>query len=476
MKSRIPMAMLLVALFGALALAFVGVPHDMPLADLMTAVIPQASGLFLAAGPVALMERKSEGGGGDDDAGPGFKKIKDLIEKQGQAWHEFKAANDARLAALEKKGYAPAELVGKVDSINTDLNKLSAEIAEILKKAQRPGAGQGGAESKFTSEQLEHKDALSAYLRKGDDEGLHDLERKAMNTGSDPDGGFLVGVEMDREIDRVARAESSFRGLANVRTIGGASYKKMVKTRGISGGWVGEQEDSQEGQGARFEEIEIVPHRMYAEPWVTNDMLEDSEYDLEADLSDEAGITFGEIEGGAFLLGNGIKKARGLLAYPIVQNSNWSWGKVGVLKTGVDGDFAAANPGDVLITLQHALKQGYRNGASWLMADSTLGRVRQMKDGSGQYYLWNPDPASGFGGRLLGAVVNVDDFMPTLAADALGIAYGNFKRAYTIVDRRGIAVIRDSVTKKGTTKFHFSRRVGGGVTNFEAYKALQFKA
>lgn len=398
--------------------------------------------------------------------------LKSLIEAQGKAWHEFKATNDARLKAIEEKGFAPADTVEKVATINADLNKLSAEIAEVMKKANRPST-EGKNES---PEMAEYKAALNKYMRKGDDNQLRALERKAFTSASDPDGGYLTSPEMDATIDRIASVGVSFRKLANVRTIGGQSYKKLVKTRGVSGGWVGESEDSAESTGQQWSEIEISPVRLYAEPWSPNDLLEDAEYDLEADMAEEVGTTFGEVEGTAFISGTGVKQPRGILSYTIVANASYAWNKVGYIASGAAGAFATSNPADKLIDLQHALKQAYRPGATWLMNDATLGTVRQFKDGSGAYYMWQPDTTAGFGGRLLGTPVQIDDYMPAVAANSYSVAYGNFKRAYTIVDRRGIAVIRDNVTKKGTTKFHFSKRVGGGITNFEAIKLLKFAA
>jgi HK97 family phage major capsid protein len=470
-RFSLPTLGIAVALVAVMLLC--AIPEASPLHHLLptTAV---GYGVLLAGAPIApfaLLERKDDNGG---DGDPGVKKVKELIEQQGQAWADYRKTNDERLKELETKGQASAEYGVKLGKIEADLNKASAELAEVLKKMQRPSFGAGG-EGKLTPEQLEHKKALGVYLRKGDDDGLGELERKAMNMGSDPDGGFFIGSEMDGEIDRVAAVEMSFADQATTRSIGKTTYKKMVKTRGVSGGWIGEQEDSAEGTGPQFVEIEIPAHRIYAEPWVTNDMLEDAEYDLEGDLVDETGITFGEIEGNAFINGDGVKKPRGLLAYPTVANANYAWGKVGFIKTGANGAFAAA-AGDNLISLQHSLKQRYRSGAGFLMADSTLSTVRQVKDGSGAYYLWQPDPTGSFGGRLLGSPVTIDDYMPAVAASAFGIAYGNFKRAYTIVRRRGIVVIRDNVTKKGVTKFHLSRRTGGGVTNFEAFKLLKFEA
>lgn len=399
--------------------------------------------------------------------------IKKAIDAQGVAWEEFKKANDARLKAVEEKGYAPADTVAKVDTLNAELTKLAKAVDEAMRKMNRPSADSKGKQ--LTEEQLLHKSAIATYMRKGD-KNMAEAEFKALSSQSDPDGGFLVSDEMDTAIDRVASAEVRMRAIANVRTVGKGVYKKLVKTRGVSGGWVGEAEDSQEQAAQNWAEISIEAIRQYAEPWIPNDLLEDADYDLEADVIDEAGITFGEVEGTAFINGSGVKQPRGILSYTIVANSSYAWGKVGYIASGGAGDFAASNPGDKIIDLQHSLRQRYRPGAAFLMNDSVLGRVRQLKDGSGNFYLWQPDPAAGFGGRILGSPVEVDDYMPNIAANSYSIAYGNFKRGYTIVDRRGIALIRDNVTKKGTTKFHLSRRVGGGITNFEAIKLFKFAA
>ncbi len=411
--------------------------------------------LMLANAPVALPE------------------LKTLIEAQAKAWEDFKSTNETRLKELEAKGAASGDIQAKQALTEKELNKLSAEIADMMKKMNRPGATTKDGKQ-MTPEQAEHKHAFGTFLREGKEAGLAELERKAMNTGSDPDGGYLVGTEMDAEIDRVVSAEVAMRRLATVRTIGKGSYKKWVKTSGMTAVAVGEQEDSVEGNSPKYAEMEFEAHRAYVEPWVSNDMLEDSEYDLEADLTDEAGIAFAEFEGNNFINGNGVKRPRGILQYTNVANASYAWGKVGYVVTGQSGAFASSNPGDNLVGLQHALKSRYRNGAVFLMNDTTLSTVRQMKDGSGAFYLWNPDPLAGFGGRLLGSPVEIDDYMPAAGPNSLSVAFGNFRRAYTIVDRRGIAVIRDNVTKKGTTKFHFSKRVGGGIHNFEALKLLKF--
>lgn len=398
--------------------------------------------------------------------------IKRLIGEQGNAWDEFKKKNDEILAA-KADGAAVSTLQEALDRINNDLNTKSAALDEMQKQLARRSLTDSEGKS-LTPEQAEHKEALANYLRKGDASGLPDLERKALSRTSDPDGGFLLSSDMESMIDRVVSTTSAMRRISNVRPIGGAEYKKYTKTRGISGGWIADGATSSESTEQKWSEIIIKPETAYAEPWAPNNLLEDFEYDLEADITGEAGITFSEVEGSAFINGDGVGKPRGFLDYTKVANANYAWGKLGYIASGAAGAFASSNPADKLISLQHALKSSFRPGAVFLMNDTTLATVRQMKDGSGNYYLWNPDPAAGFGGRVLGSPVEIDDNMPDISANSFSLAFGNFRRGFTIVDRRGIAVIRDSITKKGVTKFYFSKRVGSGITNYEAIKLMKF--
>lgn len=404
--------------------------------------------------------------------------VKKLVEDMHKSWHDFQQKNDERLKAIESKGYAPADLVDQVNKLNADITETQKKLKEeqenmdrLEARLNRPGGGSGGGLSK---EQEEHKSAFRDFLRTGRDSGLRDAERKALRSTSDVDGGYLVERELDGMIDRVAGTIQGFRGIANVRVVGSKVYAKRVKTSGLSGRWVGETEAGGESTNPKFAEIEIPVHKIEVEPWSTNDVLEDADYDLESDLADEAGIAFAETEGAAFISGTGVKKPRGILAYDIVANASYEWGKIGYIASGASGAFASSNPADKLIDLQHALKQQYRNGAVWLTNDATLAKIRQIKDGSGNFYLWQPDPSAGFNGLILGAPVAIDDNMPALASNSYSLAFGNFRRGYTITDRRGTVLIRDNLTTKGYTKWNLTRRVGGGVTHFEAIKLMKF--
>jgi len=401
-----------------------------------------------------------------------LKEITDLIAAQGKAWDEFQKANDARLKAIEAKGYAPADLTEKVEKLNTELAAIGKQLTEVEKKAGRPQPGKDDKE--VTPEQAEYRKAFALYLRKGRTEGLEELSRKAMNTGSDPDGGYLVVPEMDLAIDRVAQTMGGLAPLADTITIGTAKWEKLVKTSGMAMRRVAEGATGGETTEPKYAKTAIEVFTAEVEPWVFNETLEDARINLEADLADEAAIGFTEGANAEYITGNGTGKARGITAYPNVHNGSYAWGSVGYIRSGKSAAFMSIAPSDRVIDLQHALKSQYRSGANWLTNDTTLGVMRQMKDGSGAYYLWNPDPAGGFGGRFLGSPVTVDDNMPALGAGSYSLAFGNFKRGYKIVNRAGTTLIRDNITAKGQTKFNFRRRFGGGIVNFEAIKLMAF--
>jgi HK97 family phage major capsid protein len=395
-----------------------------------------------------------------------LKDISTALESQARIFEEFKRKNDERLEAIEKKGHAPDDLTEQVNRLSEAMTKIDGDVLEIQKKAGRLNAG-GIDEDK----KAEFKSALDLWARKGD---LSGLERKAINSQSDPEGGYLIIPEIDNMIDRVVPTISVFAGLCNNRTIGTARYTKMMKTSGMTATWPGDGNTSGETTEQQWAQINIDVYPIEVEPWVHNSTLEDAMIDLEMDVTDEAAISFAEGIGAALITGTGVGKPFGLLSATKAANSSYAWGKIGYIASGKSAAFASVAPADKLVDLQHSLKQQYRANATWMMSDATLGTARQMKDGSGQYYLWQPDPTGSFGGRILGNPVAVDDNMSAIGAASYSIAFGDFRKGYTFVRRRGVQLIRDPYTAKGKTKFNFTTRVGGGITNYESIKLMKF--
>ncbi|MFA7587657.1 MAG: phage major capsid protein, partial [Novosphingobium sp.] len=258
-----------------------------------------------------------------------------------------------------------------------------------------------------------------------------------------------------------------------VRSIGAASYKKPVNLGGAASGWVGETETRPATDTPKLSVLDFPAMELYAQPFATQTLLDDSSVDIAAWLADEVNIEFAEQEGAAFLGCDGVKQPRGLLRYDVVDNATWSWGKVGYVGTGASSAWPGSNPADKLLDLIYGLKSGYRNNASFLMNSLLVSDIRKFKDQEGNY-LWQPSLQAGQPSTLLGYAVHDDDNMPVKAASSLSVAFGDFKRAYLIVDRVGIRVLRDPFTNKPYVGFYTTKRVGGGIQNFEAVKLLRF--
>ena len=194
--------------------------------------------------------------------------------------------------------------------------------------------------------------------------------------------------------------------------------------------------------------------------------------DIAAWLANEVVIEFAEEEGAAFITGNGVEKPKGIAAYTFAANSAYAWGKVGYI---AGGHATLLNNTDKLIDLVHALKPIYRNGSAFLMNDTTFGKIRLLKDGEGNY-LWRPGLDAGAPETLLGKPVEIDDNVADIGANAYPVFFANFKRAYLIIDRFGIRVLRDPYTNKPYVMFYTTKRVGGGIVMYEAIKALKIAA
>ena len=400
--------------------------------------------------------------------------IKKLIEAMGRAFEEFKAQNDSRIKAIESKGYAPADLTEKVEKINADISNISAmkKQLEAIETAVARVQFAGGGTSAQSPEALSRMKAFNHLIRKGAQD-IKDLEvQAAASTLSDPDGGFTVPEEVDTAIDRVQGTLSSMRRLATVRGISTDTYKKLVNQGGATSGWVAEKGTREETDNPTLKEIAINTKELYAMPYATQTLLDDSRIDIGAWLADEVGIEFNEKEGSAFINGNGVEKPKGIGAYSMVANASYAWGKVGYIASG---HATLLNNCDKLIDLQHALKTSYRNGAAFLMNDSTCQVIRKLKDGDGNY-IWRPGLIEGAPDVLLGKPVEYDDNVDDIGAGKYPIFYANFKRAYLIIDRFGTRVLRDPYTAKPYVAFYTTKRVGGGIIMYEAIKAFKISA
>lgn len=396
-----------------------------------------------------------------------------LAELQ-KAFEAFKEANNKELADL-KKGMGDVVQTEKVDRINAEITKLQVAIDET--NTMLAAARLGGGADQTSPEVKAHRSAFNQFFRKGVDNGLKDLEVKAaLRTDSDTDGGYLVPEEESTEIDRILGTVSAMRQLARIMTISTSTYKKLVNLGGAGYGWVGERQARPETDAPTLAELIFNMMEMYANPAATQTMLDDARVDIGAWLGEEVSITFAEQEGSAFVSGDGILRPRGFLSYDTIADANYVWGKIGFIVTGEAADFVAEDPVDPFINLVYSLKQGYRQNATFIMNRANQAKVRKFKDDQDNY-MWTPPVQGGVQGgqpaQFLGYPIVDDDNMPAVGANAFPVAFGDFRRGYLIVDRFGIRVLRDPFTNKPYVHFYTTKRVGGGVQNFEAIKLLK---
>jgi len=398
--------------------------------------------------------------------------IADAFDGFMHAFDAFKQANDTRLDEIERKVTSDVVTRDKVERINKAMDEQKRALDQLSLKSARPRLGRADA---GYGERNEHKLAFDAYIRRGDESALRSMEQKAMSSGSAADGGYLVPEETDGEIGRRLAVISPIRALATVRQVSTHVLKKPFSTTGMATGWVAETGGRTETAAPSLTELSFETMELYAMPAATQALLDDAAVDIESWIASEVDIAFAEQESAAFISGDGVSKPKGLLAYSTVANAGWSWGNLGYLATGAAGGFAASGPGDILIDAAYALKAGHRQNASYLMNRTTQAMIRKFKDADGNY-LWQPPAAPGEPASLMGFPVTEAENMPDIAANAMAVAIGDFRAGYLVVDRMGVRVLRDPYSAKPYVLFYTTKRVGGGVQNFEAIKLIKFAA
>ena len=398
--------------------------------------------------------------------------IKDLLEKQHKAFEDFKAANDQAIKA-KAEGKAVSELEAKVEKANDEIARLEKEIDDIVKKG-RPGVP-ADESAKLAAD---HKSAWTKWARKGLEDGLAEIEQKAINVGTPADGGYALPIEQDREVARLLRDQSPMRQVARIVTVGTEDYRKLVNLAGTASGWVGEAAARTATNTPTFDELKPFMGEIYANPAVTQKALDDLYFDVANELVADIVQEFAEKEGAAFISGDGVNKPKGILNYATAATADGAraFKTLQHIATGTSGAFKAASttvsPADDLIDMIYALKAGYRMNAQWMANAKVLAAIRKWKDQDGNY-VWQPSTAAGQPSTLLGYSVIENADMPDTGAGAIPIMLGDFNRAYWIVDRIGVRMLRDPYTNKPYVHFYTTKRVGSMLVDSQAIKVLK---
>lgn len=403
----------------------------------------------------------------------GQPEARDVVREVMAAFEAFKGANDARLGEIEKKAAADVLLEEKVARIDQAVASAQARLDRMMSQSRRPVIG---GEPVEPASAPEAKAAWDGYLKTGQSpHRAGGLEVKAGLSGGATSGGYVVPYETERAIERRLMAASPMREIATVRTVATGVFRKPVSTAGVACGWVAETAARPETDPATLALLEFPSADLYANPAATQALLDDAMVDLDEWLAAEVEDAFAAQETQAFINGDGVNKPKGLLSYPTVADAGQAWGQIGYVASGAAGEFAATSPADRLIDLIYAPKAQYRPNGRFVMNRKTVSAVRKFKDADGNY-IWQPATRLGETASLLGYPVTEIETMPDVAANSLSIAFGDFQRGYLIVDRAGVRVLRDPYSAKPYVLFYTTKRLGGGVQNFDAIKVMKFSA
>tara|TARA_R100001460_G_scaffold22604_1_gene45950 strand:+ start:3431 stop:4651 length:1221 start_codon:yes stop_codon:yes gene_type:complete len=402
--------------------------------------------------------------------------IKSVVNELGSAFEEFKSENSKKLQEIEKKGSADPLLVEKVDKMADDISKMeeTRQKIELQEKAladaetkldgleriiARPETGNN---SKDVDIQMK---AFSSMLRVGKD-NMDEVEKKALYESDDTLGGFYAPTEYVADLIKTVTEISPIRSIARVRSTSNRGIEIPKRTGQFAASFVSETGTRSETTGYTTGLMQIDAHELYALVDISQAMLEDSAFDLESEMSTEFGEQFAKAEGTAFISGNSIGRPQG-----------FTDSTAGVSSTNSGNGTALTANG--LLDLMYAIKSDYMNNARFVFNRSTLAAILKLEDTEGQKIFVNSmSYVGGAPSTILGKPYVLAEDMADVGAGAKPIAYGDFSRAYTIVDRVNLSVMRDQFTQatSGNIRYIARRRVGGAVVLPEAIRLQNISA
>lgn len=358
----------------------------------------------------------------------------------------------------------------------TKLNARIDELTDQLKETQAATL-RTAANQPVTKDSEPAREVLVKYLRRGEqrltahERDILENHQKALSVDSDPDGGYLVTPQQSARIIEVVYETSPMRQIATVETISTDALEGLFDGDEAAAAWVAERGSRAETNTPQLGQWRIPTHELYANPRATQKLLDDSAVDIEAWLSRKVADKFARTENLAFVKGNGVGQPRGITTYA----DGTTRGTIERIPS-LDAATIAA---EGIINMVYSLKSAYRQGAVWVMNRATVGVIRTIRDESGGantgQFMWQP----GFGTQpptLAGFPIIEFEDMDDIGGGNIVAGFGNFRQGYTIVDRLGIRVLRDPYSAKPHVEFYTTKRVGGDVLNFEAFKLMDIAA
>jgi HK97 family phage major capsid protein len=428
------------------------------------------------------------------------KEVKDAIDGIAQTFEEFKKTNDARIEAVRKER-SSADFDEKLSKMNDSIDRFEKTQRSWIREQEQLEAKRVADEAAWKAREEEHarqtearinrfmlglpgaslaepgnenealkKKAFRTYIR-GGKESLSADEMKVLTFGTDTTGGYLgTPAQFVAEVIKAEVLFSPMRSIVTVRQMGTAELQQPKRTGTAAATRVGEGTTRAETTNPTWGLVKLSAPEMYAECRATLMQLEDSAFDMEALLRDEFSEQFGVKEGTEVISGNGVGQCLGILdanaagvGVPIAYTPS---GAASTIKG------ASGAEGDGLVSLFHAVKTAYAVNGRWILNRTSLGKVRLLKDTTGQY-LWQPGLVPGNPNSILGAPYTEAPDMPDEGSNTFPIAFGDWRRAYVISERVDMQTMRDPYSVQGQIKFTARRRVGGQVVLGEAIRLLK---
>ncbi|ANU76812.1 phage major capsid protein [Blautia pseudococcoides] len=399
--------------------------------------------------------------------------ILELREKRAKAWEAAKAFLDSHrkengvLSAEDDAAYTKMEQ--EITDLGKEIERLERQEAldaELNRPVNKPLTGKPGGKADTDGEDKAGR-ASDDYRRNFWNAMRSKVPMpnvtNALQIGTDSEGGYLVPDEYERTLVEALEEENIFRQMAKViKTSSGDRKIPVVASKGTAS-WIDEEDAFPESDDS-FGQVSIGAYKLGTMIKVSEELLNDSVFDLQSYISREFARRIGAKEEEAFFTGDGKGKPLGVLA------------ATGGAETGVTAASATAVTADELMDLYYSLKSPYRKKSVWVLNDSTIKAIRKLKDSNGQY-LWQPSLTAGTPDTILGRPVKTSAYMPVLAAGAKTIAFGDFSY-YWIADRQGRSFKRlnELFAATGQVGFLASQRVDGKMILAEAVKVLVQKA
>ena len=396
-------------------------------------------------------------------------KILELREKRAKLWEDTKAFLDSRrnendlLSAEDTATYEKME--ADVLSLGKEIDRLERqsvldlELSKPTKEAltNRPNQYNGSEKAGRASDEYK-----AAFWKAMKNKNSYEIQN-ALQVGTDSEGGYLVPDEFERTLIDALQEENVFRQLANVIMTSSGDKKIPVVAAKGSASWVDEEGVIPESDDA-FGQVSIGAYKLATMIKVSEELLNDSVFNLEQYIAKEFAKRIGSKEEEAFFIGDGIGKPTGIF------NATGGGG------IGVTTASASAITMDELMDLFYSLKSPYRKNAVFITNDATIKNIRKLKDGNGQY-LWQPSLTAGQPDTILNRPIKTSAYVPVIASAAKTIAFGDFSY-YWVADRQGRAFQRlnELYAATGQVGFKATQRVDGKLILAEAIKVLQMKA